>query len=133
MNFRPGVPEDWPFVAYGLAQILKKCGPMNWTPPDVSAHIAEGRSGIFVCDDGFVILEVLTEPLSERRYLNVWLAWFKPKAGVRKRKELVAWLDEMREKTDSHWWEFRSPRQGWKIIEPDCEIHSIIWRRKNGE
>lgn len=127
---RPAVPQDWPFVQWGLRQIKRRCGEGNWKDEDVYRLVNEGKAGLFVCDDGFVVLEGLAEPLSNRRYLNVWLAWFKPQLAKRKRKELIAWLDEKAREIGAEWWEFRSPRRGWALIEPECEMQSIVWRRK---
>jgi hypothetical protein len=76
-----------------------------------------------------VILEKCSEAVSERPYLNVWLAWFKPNRARAVRAQFIAWLDQIGRAIGCEFIEFSSPRDGWVGIEPDFRLHMKIWRR----
>lgn len=121
---------QWDWVRKGLRQIQRRCGETNWQVGDIFARLDDGRCHLFACDAGFMVLELDHEAVSNRKFLNVWLAWFRPNYAKQHRAELIAWLDRMRDESSSEWWQFSSPREGWIGIEPDCEKHLTIWRRK---
>jgi hypothetical protein len=111
-----------------LKKVLRRCPNATWTPEFVRQALETGQAGLFVCEGGFLILEVDYE--AGHRFLNVWIAWFKPNYAKEHRQELIAWLDEARKELACEWWQFSSPREGWIGIEPDCERAMTIWRRK---
>lgn len=112
-----------------MRQIIRRCGRTNWTIDAVRQHLETGLVGLFVCADGFVVLEKKNEDVSGRPYLNVWLAWFKPGKARAMRAQFIEWLDKIALSIGCEWWEFASPRKGWAGIEPDCRLHMQIWRR----
>lgn len=110
--------------------VIRKCGKPNWTSEAVKDRIAKGQAGLFISPDGFLILERCTEAVSEKPYLNVWLAWFKPTRAKAVRSEFVAWLDAKAKSIGCSFIEFSSPREGWAVIEPAFRKHMIHWRRE---
>jgi hypothetical protein len=125
------LPWFWQEVERGLKAVQKKIGSTNWTVEQVKNCILSGKAGLFVHDDGFVILEPDHEPLSFKPFMNVWIAWFKPQKAAAIRRYLVAWLDEQAVRmVGTKDWRFSSPRAGWSVIEGDCDIHMKTWRRK---
>ena len=124
------IPEVWSLLEPGLLQIKKRCDA-PWVPQQVRAHLLEGRASVFICPVGFVILERCKEPMTSDPYLNVWLMWFQPGEGMKRRDEIVAFLDAMKKHAKCLWWQFGSPREEWaEVIKPFCEKTLIIWRRK---
>lgn len=121
----------WPTVLRGLEVVARKTTRANlaplWTPEYVRLRILEGNAGLFVCDGGFLVLEV-EGGYWKTPYLNVWLAWFRPLWAKEHRQELVAWLDEKTREMNLHWWQFTSPRAGWMGAN-ECKLISQTWRR----
>ena len=109
-----------------MKKVLRRC-PATWTPEIIRHYIETGQAGLFVCEGGFLILEQCADVGIP--FLNVWIAWFKPNFAKAHRKELIAWLDQMRDQLKCEWWQFSSPREGWVGIEPDCKKAMTIWRR----
>lgn len=118
----------WWFVEAGLWKIKKKCSE-PWVPLDVYRYVRSGQAGLYVCDDGFVVLRKLAEEFSREPYLHVWAMWFRPGKGKEKRSDLIAWLDRMREELSCAWIEYGSPRMGWIVMEPEFKRAGTIWRR----
>ena len=115
----------------GLKVIIRKTGE-KWTPSHVLQALHESCAGLFVCEDGFAVLQRTKEEWTSEPYVNVWALWMKPGRAKEKRQELVGWLDRETEKAGCRYWKFGSPRQGWGALEDsECEIERIIWRRKN--
>lgn len=112
-----------------MLKIQRRCGYVNWTPQAVKERLELGAAALFVHTDGFVILEKCSEAVSERPYLNVWLAWFKPNRARAVRAQFIAWLDQIGRAIGCEFIEFSSPRDGWVGIEPDFRLHMKIWRR----
>lgn len=121
----------WSFVKSGLEQIIAITGE-QWTPTHIKQALYEGAAGLFVRDDGFVIVQQAKEMWTSKPYINVWAMWFAPGKGRLARPEVEAWLSDHALKScgDSKALKFSSPRIGWKALEPDWEIERIIWRRK---
>lgn len=91
--------------------------------PPPAAHL-------FWCDEGFFICEVCVEANGGERYLNVWLMWFKPGAGKKRKKALIAQLDALKAALGCLWIAFTSPRLEWcGMIEGDFELVSYNFRR----
>lgn len=126
--FRAGLPEDWPTVLRGIESISKRCGFID--PEVILEKLRSNDAGLFVCDDGFVLLEIDADKMTREQFLNVWLAHFKPGVAKKRRRAFIAWLDEKTVETNCKWWQFTSPRKGWVGIQPDCEVALITWRRK---
>ena len=123
------VPAHWPAVERGIAAILAKCPKEPWTARDIRRHLRLGHAGLFVREDGFIVVERRNEPISGEPYLNVWLMWFEP--GKMNRDAIAAWLDEMVRQTRSEWWQFTSPRNGWgQALEGCCERIGATWGRR---
>ena len=134
IQFRPIPPADveaiWGFVRPGLEQIIRRTGE-KWSPSHIVQALHENRAALFVCDDGFVVLQRLVEDWTSEPYINVWAMWFMPGRARKKRKELVAWLDDTSTKFGCRIWKFGSPRMGWSAMEDnEMEIERVIWRRK---
>lgn len=132
--FRPVAPEElidlWPQVSPGLSQIKRRCNA-SWTVEQIRAHLLQGRASLYLSDVGFVILEKCSEPMTFEPYLNVWLMFFKPKEGMKRRDEIVKWLDGAQRYARCAWWQFGSPRDEWaSTIAPYCEKVMTIWRRR---
>lgn len=118
----------WPRIAQGLRIIGKRTNPA-WTPGIVLDALEQGRAFLYASEGGWVVLEIQSD--HRERYLNVWLAHFSANAAKAKRSEFVAWLDDVAMRAiGSTDWRFSSPRKGWAGLEPDCEVHTITWRRK---
>ena len=131
---RLAAPEAaWEFIEPGLREVLRRTKE-PWNPEDVRRQLVTGQASLWVCDDGFVVLQKLREEFSCKPYLYVWVMWFKPGKGRAVRAEVEAWLSEvaLQHVGDARAVKFSSPRIGWKALEPDWEIERIIWRRKNG-
>ena len=107
--------EVTPEVERGLECVLRICGPLNWKVEDIKARVSERTAGLFVCDGGFFVLEVDHEGISNRRYLNVFIAWFKPNYAKQREQELTDWLHQMKAACGCEWVQFSSPRGGWRI------------------
>lgn len=118
----------WPMVARGL-RVLKNEGNVPWNEDDVRRRLMAGRAGLYVCDEGFVVLEISEERLSLLPYLNVWLMWFAPQKGMPKREAIIGWLDEMKAEKRCAFLQFESPREGWCGIESGFTPYMTIWRR----
>lgn len=120
----------WAWVEKGLGQVraLRKTTP--WTADDVLQRLIDGKAALYVRKDGFLILEQCVEPISERRYLNVWVMWAEPQAFKNLQSIIVAWLDAMRLAQGCAWWEFSGARDGWgKVFDGICEEYVTIYRR----
>jgi hypothetical protein len=106
--------------------VLRICGPLNWKVEDIKTRVSERKAGLFVCDGGFVVLEIDFEGVSDRKYLNVWIAYFKPNYAKEHEDELMAWLRQMKEACGCEWIQFSSPRKGWfkaKGFKPYMQIY----------
>jgi hypothetical protein len=126
-------PDDlsgcWEFVEEGL-KVIRSKGDDWWQPQDVRRHLRENKAFLFIRDEGFVVLERCVHPNSEP-YINVWLMFFKPNAGMPLRDWLVEWLDKVTADAKCERWYFSSPREEWAAtIAPFCEKHMVTWRRK---
>ena len=122
------LPKHWELVEAGLLEIIRRTQE-KWTPVHVKQAINEGWASLFICDDGFVVLQRLKALWTAEPYINVWAMWFPPGKGKARREELVAWLDQITSESKCGWWEFSSPREGWAGL-PDCEKARTTWRRK---
>lgn len=126
------LPEDlnahWEFVEKGL-NVVRAIGREPWTADNVLSHLVDQRAALYLRDDGFVILEQCNEPISGRKYLNVWVMWFQPGRGRAVRQQVTEWLDAMKAAHSAEWIQFISVRDGWAGIEPDFVRHRTIWRR----
>ncbi len=132
--FRAIPPDEvlnlWAEVSPGLATIRRRC-KAPWTVEQIRGHLLQARASLFVHEKGFVIVEKCVEQWTQEPYLNAWLMWFEPGEAMKRRDELVAWLDEMQRFHRCAWWQFGSPRKEWaKAIESFCEVTMIIWRRR---
>jgi hypothetical protein len=131
----PVAPQDiaahWPRVESGLLQVTRRTRE-RWTPTHVLQALHEGVAELFVCDDGFAVLQRLKEGWTSEPFINVWAMWFAPGKGRLARPEVEAWLTELATKScgNPKALKFSSPRIGWKALEPEWEIERIIWRRK---
>ena len=99
---------------------------LNWTVEDIKARVSERKAGLFVCDGGFFVLEIDHEGISNKRFLNVWIAWFKPNYARDHEDELFAWLQQMKSAIGCEWIQFSSPRPGWikaKAFKPYMTIY----------
>lgn len=121
--------EVWEFVEAGLRHVLSLTHE-PWTPRDVKQHIREGWASLYVCDEGFAVLQRRKADWTADPYINVWVLWFQADKARQRRAELIAWLDEMVRQQKCEWWEFGSPRAGWAGLEADCERVKTIWRRR---
>jgi hypothetical protein len=119
----------WAFVENGLNHVRILCDE-PWSAEDILARLVDERAALYLRDDGFLILEQCEEPISLKRYLNVWVMWFRPGQGRKVRDISVQWLDAMKLAHGCAWWQFSSPRDGWAGMEPLCERYRTIWRRK---
>ena len=93
--------------------MLRRCGPLNWTVEDIKARVSDGKAGLFVCDGGFIVLEVDFEGISNRKFMNAWVAYCKPLYAKEHEDELTGWLRQMRAACGCEWVQFSSPRPGW--------------------
>lgn len=125
---RSEITGHWESVSHGLDVIQRRC-ETNWQKEDVLLQLLAGGAGLFVCDDGFVILETKHQDVSRRPYLNVWIAWFRPGWLKARRAEFIAWLRQMQALTKTEWVEFTSPRDGW-IVADEFECVMKTWRLK---
>ena len=125
------LPDDlggeWAFVEKGLVQTVERFAP-PWTPDDVLQRLIDGKAALFVRADAFLVLEFDSEPISERRYLNVWIMWAEPQKAYPMRAQIVAWLRAMRLATGCEWVQFSSPRDGWFGIDAGFLPVMTIWR-----
>jgi hypothetical protein len=127
-------PEDlssvWGFVEPGLQETIALTKE-PWTANHVKQHIREGHATLFVDDDGFVVLQRLKALWTSDPYVHVWVMWFKPGTAHERLKELVTWLDEITKQCKCDWWEWASPREGWKWLERLglCQKVKTVWRR----
>jgi hypothetical protein len=120
--------QHWPRVERGLLEIIR-ITKEKWSPSHVKQHLWESKAQLFVCDDGFAVLQRLFEDWTSEPYLNVWAMWFEPGKAKDKRSELIAWLDAEAARIGCVTWKLGSPRKGWAALD-ECEIERIIWRRK---
>lgn len=121
----------WFEVERGLLQIQRRVGKTTWTPEYVRERLADGFAALFVCEHGFLVLHIDREEVpSLKKFLNVWLAYFKPGRLRAMRACVVPWLREEALRTvGSEDVRFSSPRMGW-IGATEFEIHMITWRLK---
>lgn len=127
-------PEElsahWEYIERGLLEIIRLTGE-EWTPAHVKQHLWEGWAQLFVCEDGFAVLQRLKSEWTSEPYLNVWAMWFKPGAAKVRRGELVAWIKAEAARKGCARWRFTSPRRGWGALEgEECEIERITWRSR---
>ncbi len=125
------LPKHWEFVEAGLNQIIRRTKE-KWTPTHVLHALNEGRASLFVCDEGFCVLQRLADIWTAEPYLFIWCMWFKPGVAKQRRSALQDWLEDVATRTcgNPRAMEFSSPRMGWKAMEPEWEIKRIIWRRR---
>ncbi len=108
---------------------MRRCGPLNWTIDDIKARVSERKAGLFVCAGGFFVLETDIEGISNKPFLNVWIAYFKPGYAKKHEGELFTWLQAMKSSVGCEWIQFSSPRQGWfkaKHFKPYMTIYRSI-------
>lgn len=116
----------WPMVEKGLLEIIRRTGE-KWTPTHVLQALNEGWARLFVCEDGFCILQPRKDDWTSEPYVNLWAMWFKPGTAKAREQELRDWLDGITNKQVRG----SSPRMGWgRALGPDWEIERVIWRRK---
>jgi hypothetical protein len=131
---KPVLPEDlssvWGFVEPGLVEVLELTKE-PWTPVHVKEHIRRGAATLFFDDDGFVVLQKLHASWTGDPYVNVWVLWLKPDTGKTRIQELVTFLDEVTKNAKCDWWEWSSPREGWRWLERLglCQKVKTVWRR----
>lgn len=120
----------WGFVEPGLQEVLAVTKE-PWTATHVEQHLRMGWARLFVCDDGFVVTQRLEAPWTAKPYLNVWVMWFRPDTAQEKLRELVAFLDDIQRLEKCDWWEWSSPREGWRWMERLglCQKIRTVWRR----
>jgi hypothetical protein len=133
LPFARVLPEDlnthWEFIERGL-EIVRRICDEPWKSDDILRCLVDEKAALYRRDDGFVVIEQCTEPISRRKYLNVWVAWFLPGHARPIRQQFISWLDAMKRAHSAEWVEFSSPREGWLAIEPEFVRHRTIWRRK---
>jgi hypothetical protein len=128
-------PDDlssvWGFVEPGLNEVLALTKE-PWTVTHVKDFLRNGAASLFVDEDGFVVLQRLKAAWTSDPYLNVWVMWLKPDTGRPRIEELFAWLDGIKEQTKCDWWEWSSPREGWRWLERLGLTEKVrtVWRRK---
>lgn len=86
---------------------------MNWTVEDIKARVSEKKAGLFVCDYGFVVLEIDYEGVSNRKFLNAWIGYFKPMYAKEHEDAIADWLHQMKDACGCEWVQFTSPRRGF--------------------
>lgn len=123
------LPSVWPDIERGLQACLTKYGPQDWEPKDVHDRIVDGSAALYVRAEGFIVLEQCTHQISRKRYLNAWVAWFRPGEAKKRMHTLISWLDAITAANNCEWWELISPHDGWKGLEPFCKRVSSVWRR----
>lgn len=121
----------WGFVEPGLQEILELTKE-PWTVHHVKQYLRQGWATLFVDEDGFVVLQRLKAPWTSDPYVNVWVMWFKPDTAQARMHELVSWLDDITKQCKCDWWEWASPREGWKWLERlgICQKVKTVWRRQ---
>lgn len=111
----------------GLKRLLRKC-PDDFTPEDVYWFLKENRATLFLLDEGFVILEVVTEPFRLKRTLCVWLLyWLKADEN---QEQLLAELEALAKKAGCCRIHFKSPRMGWMKKAKGFKLKLITWERE---
>lgn len=124
--------KPWDFYRNGILEIVEKSeGRVSFIPEDIYHHIKTGRAFLYrVADDGFFVVEKCIDSISADVYMNVWLMWFKPGAGLKFKDELIAYLDQMAKVAGCAWIDFGSTREAWvKLLEKDFTKHMVTLRR----
>jgi hypothetical protein len=120
------IPACWEFVEAGLKEIIRKTGE-KWTPVHVLQALNQSRAHLFICDDGFFVLQPIAEDWTATPLIHVWAMWFKPGLARAREQELRGWLDEITGKRVR----MSSPLKGWgRMLGPDWEVERVIYRRK---
>jgi hypothetical protein len=126
------LPEElnahWDFIEPGLEQ-MRRLWDEPWKSDDVLRCLVDERAALYRRDDGFIVVEQCNEPISGRKFLNVWIAWFLPGHARAMQAAIIAWLDALKAAHSCEWIQFISPRDGW-ALEPHFVRHRSIWRRK---
>ena len=125
------IPVWWEFVGEGLADIIRRCPSVPWTPRDIRRILRAEQAALYVRpDEGFVVIQRLTDYVTGEPYMNVWHLWFRPGIAARHREGLLAWLDESCRALRCEWWEFTSTREEWdNALRGTCGSPRLTWVR----
>ena len=116
-------------MVHGIRAVQQKTKE-DWNETDIHRALVSGRARLFMHPDGFVILERCAESFTQKPYLNVWIAWFKPMKAQAIRPQFIAWLDAITAELRCYTHKFDSPR-GWnRLVHDDYEVERVIYRRK---
>ncbi|MCO7225932.1 hypothetical protein [Pleionea sp. CnH1-48] len=70
------IEECWDDIRECVEKVQKTINA-NWSSDDVFDYCYEGHAAVFVCDDGFIILEPKLEPFTHKKQLLLWIAYGK--------------------------------------------------------
>ena len=124
------IPAWWEFVGEGLREIIRRCPTVPWTPRDVRRILRAEQAFLYVREDGFVVIQPLTDYITGEPYLNVWHLWFEAGRAAALRDELLEWLDTVCLDLRCEWWEFTSTREEWDdALRGACGTPRLTWVR----
>ena len=118
--------EVWPQVLPGLQRLIRKC-PDDFTAEHVFWRLMNDRASLFLLGDGFMVLEVDTDPFCGRRTLCVWLLyWLK---AEQQQDFIYRELDRLALAANCCRIHFKSPRLGWLKKAKGFKQKLITWER----
>lgn len=120
------VGQVWHKVLPGIKALLRKC-PDDFTEYDVYWYLRESKASLFLLGDGFMVLEVATEPFTQKRTLCVWLLYW---LQAEENQELIyQTLDALAVRAQCSRIHFKSPRLGWMKKARGFKQKLITWER----
>jgi len=121
----------WNQVKPELERLLKRY-PDEWIPEQLFAFLTHEppKASLFSFEGGFLVVEIVTDKNSRKRFLNVWVMCARG-AAKQRRGELLAFLDKLARDTQCTEIQYRTARMGWaRAMKGDFEIKSIVLVRK---
>lgn len=120
------IAKHWPQVLPGLKRLMRKCAD-DFTAEDVYWFLKESRASLFLLDDGWIVLEVSTDPFGGKRTLCVWLMyWLQAEEN---QEQLLSDLEVIARKARCCRIHFKSPRMGWMKKAKGFKLKLITWER----
>lgn len=122
------VGQVWNQVLPQLEALLRIC-PDDFTSHDVYWYLRENKASLFLLPEGFMVVEIATEPFRQNKTLCIWLMYWKQAEA--NQDWLLQQCEAMAKHHDCVRIHFKSPRMGWMKKAKGFKLKMITWEHLN--
>lgn len=75
------IRDEWDWVKFALEDLKSQIPSLTWRVEDVYAECLYGHALFYTAEEGFVIINVITDQYTKERTLHFWICWAEVLGG----------------------------------------------------